>query len=117
MALEGLRLFNAGAYWKAHEALEEAWLEEPSPARNLYRGILQVGVVYYHVERQNYVGALKVYARCQRWLAPFPDVCRGVDLRQLRRDLEVVIAQVRRLGPDRLQEFDRKLLKPVIYHV
>ena len=28
-AAEGLRLFNTGEYFEAHEALEVAWLEEP----------------------------------------------------------------------------------------
>ena len=28
MALKGMHLFDAGDYWHAHEALEEAWLAE-----------------------------------------------------------------------------------------
>lgn len=117
MAVKGLQLFNTGLYWEAHEALEKAWLEEKGPVRHVYRGILQVGVVYLHIRRGNYQGAIKVHARCQRWLAPFPDLCRGIDLGQLRRDLEQVIAQVRRLGPKRIQEFDQSLLKPVVFRV
>jgi hypothetical protein len=116
-AIEGLNLFNAGLYWKAHEALEKAWLDEVNPIRNLYRGILQVGVVYFHIQRCNYLGAMKVFTRSQRWLEPFPDQCLGIDLAQLRRDLQIVIAQVRILGPVRLDEFDQKLLKPVNFHV
>ena len=114
-ALEGLELFNAGQYWKAHEALEAAWLAEPGELRNLYRGILQAGVAYLHAERGNYQGALKVYARSQRWLAPFPEIAYGIHIGQLRRDLDAVIAEVRRLGPKRIAELDHSLLKPVTY--
>ena len=114
-ALEGLALFNAGQYWIAHEALETAWLEEPGELRNLYRGILQAGVAYLHAERGNYRGALKLYARCQRWLAPFPAVSHGIHVAQLRQDLDAVIAEVRRLGPERMAEFDRSLLKAIVY--
>ena len=39
--MDGIRLFNAGQYWRAHEALEAAWREEPGAVRDLYRGILQ----------------------------------------------------------------------------
>ncbi|HRQ33635.1 MAG TPA: DUF309 domain-containing protein, partial [Anaerolineales bacterium] len=53
-AIEGLRLFNNGKYFEAHEALETAWLEERGKIRDLYRGILQVGVAYLHITRGNY---------------------------------------------------------------
>lgn len=112
-AAEGLRLFNAGEYFEAHEALEDAWNEEKGPVRNLYRGILQVAVVYLHITRRNYNGAIKVYARSQRWIKDWPDICRGIDVEQLRRDAELAITEVRRLGLERMSEFDKSLLKPV----
>ena len=75
-AAEGLRLFNAGEYFEAHEALEDAWNAETGRVRDLYRGILQIAVVYLHITRRNYNGAVKVYARSQRWVRDWPDVCR-----------------------------------------
>jgi len=114
-AAEGLRLFNRGEYFEAHEALEEAWNAERGPVRDLYRGILQIGVTYLHITRLNYDGAIKVYGRSLRWMQPWPEICRGVEVGQLRRDAEAVMARVRELGPDRLGEFDHALLKPVIF--
>ena len=114
-AIEGFQLFNQGEYFEAHEALEEAWREEKSPIRELYRGILQVAVVYLHITRSNYVGALKVYHRSQKWLVDWPNTCRGVNVAQLRRDLDAVIAHLLELGADKLERFDRSLLKPVEY--
>src|SRR5512141_3404192 len=110
-AAEGLRLFNAGKYFEAHEALEEAWNAEKGAVRELYRGILQIAVVYLHITRRNYNGAVKVYGRSQKWLKDWPDICRGIDVEQLRRDAEAVINEVQRLGPERLAEFDHSLLK------
>ena len=115
MAVRGFELFNEGRYWHAHEALEEAWLEETGVVRNLYRGILQAGVVYLHVERANYPGMVKVYHRSRRWLDPFPDVCRGVQVGQLRRDVEAVFAEAERLGPEGLGEINRGMLKSLQY--
>ena len=108
-----MRLFNDGEYWLAHEALEEAWKEEDGAVRELYRAILQTAVVYLHITRDNYNGAVKVYGRVQKWIQPWPEECRGIQIGQLRRDLEAVIEEVERLGPDRLAEFDRSLFKPV----
>jgi predicted metal-dependent hydrolase len=114
-AIDGLELFNLGQYWRAHEALEAAWREESGPIRELYRGILQAAVVYLHVSRNNYAGAIKVYERCLRWLKPWPDQCRGVEVGLLRQDLGKVIQEIILLGPDRMTEFDLSLLKPVSY--
>jgi len=112
-AAEGLRLFNAGEYFEAHEALEDAWNAEKGQVRELYRGILQIAVVYLHVTRGNYNGALKVYSRSQRWIKDWPDICRGIYVGELRKDAEAVINEVQRLGMEKISEFDLSLLKPV----
>jgi uncharacterized protein len=112
-AAHGLRLFNAGKYFESHEALEVAWNEEKSKVRDLYRGILQIAVVYLHVTRGNYNGAIKVYGRSQRWMQAWPEVCRGIQVGQLRRNAGAVMGEVKRLGLEKIGEFDLSLLKPV----
>jgi predicted metal-dependent hydrolase len=112
-AAEGLRLFNAGEYFEAHEALEDAWNAEEGKVRDLYRGILQIAVVYLHITRRNYNGALKVYARSQKWIKDWPDGCKGIQVEKLRRDAKAVITEVQRLGMERMAEFDKSLLRPV----
>lgn len=112
-AREGLRLFNAGEYFEAHEALEDAWNAETGEAKNLYRGVLQTAVVYLHITRGNYNGAIKVYERSRKWLNGLPDICKGIHVGELRRDAETAMREIHRLGADRIAEFDRALLKPV----
>ena len=112
-AMEGIRLFNEGKYFEAHEELEIAWKEERGKIRELYQGILEAGVTYLHIRRGNYRGAIKVYGRSMKWLRKWPALCRGVNVAQLRDDLEAAIAQVERLGETRITDFDRALLKPV----
>lgn len=114
-ARKGLRLFNAGEYFEAHEALENAWNAEEGEAKNLYRGILQIAVAYLHITRGNYNGALKVYARSRKWLNGLPDICKGVRVRELRSDAEKVMEEVQKLGPERIREFDTSLLKPLAW--
>ncbi len=112
-AAQGLRLFNAGEYFEAHEALEDAWNAEKGEIRNLYKGILQIAVTYLHITRGNYNGAVKVYGRSQKWLKDWADVCRGIYVEELRRDAENVISEVVRLGEKRIGDFDAARLKPV----
>lgn len=112
-AVEGVAQFNAGEYYRQHDLFEAQWVEEAGPVRDLYRAILQVGVAYYQITRGNYRGALKMLHKSVQWLALLPDVCQGVDVRQLREDSFRVRAELERLGPTRLHEFDRALLRPV----
>lgn len=116
-ALHGLELFNAGEYFEAHEALENAWRAETGPVRELYRGILQVGVAYYHLLNGNYSGAVKMFQRCKPWLEPFSDDCKGIELDRFREDFLQVEAELLRLGPERLHLFNRRLLRRIHYKV
>ena len=109
----GIQLFNEGRYFEAHEELEAAWKDEKGRVRELYQGILEAGVTYLHITRGNYAGAIKVYGRSMRWLKDWPENCRGVEVGQLRRDLESAIIELQRLGPDASTEFNRALLRPV----
>jgi uncharacterized protein len=115
LVIHGLELYNEGEYFEAHEVLETAWRAERGPVRELYRGILQAGVAYYHLLNGNYTGALKMISRCRPWLEPFGDSCRGINLARLREDVNTVEAELLRLGPDGISRFNRRLLKPVEY--
>ena len=101
----GIDRFNDGKYWLAHEALEDAWNAETGPVRDLYRGILQAAVVYHHISQQNFRGALKVYQRSQKWLKKWPDTCRGVDVAELRSNLDMALSEVKSLGSENLAKF------------
>ena len=114
-ARQGLILFNERKYFEAHEELEAAWKDERGKVRELYQGILQAGVTYLHITRGNYPGAIKVYGRSMKWLRQFPETCRGVEVEQLRNDLTLAIEEIKRLGETRINEFNRDLLKPVIW--
>lgn len=110
-ALDAIRLFNAGEYYKQHDLLEALWRAEPRPIRRLYQGILEIGVAYYQITRGNRRGALKMLRRGLRWLDQFPNACQSVDVARLRADARAVQAALA-ASPD-LSGFDFTLLKPV----
>lgn len=112
-ARQGIERFNQGQYYPAHDFLEEAWVVDESAGRDLYRGILQIGIAYYQIEQGNYRGAVKMLLRVRQWLDPLPRVCRGVDVAGLRDDVDRVYAALVALGPDRVQAFDRSLFGKV----
>jgi predicted metal-dependent hydrolase len=112
-AREGIELFNQGEYHAAHEPLEEAWMKTDSPERDLYQGILQIGLAYYQITRGNYRGTLKMFQRGFRNLSPLGDALLGINLAQLQEDARIVQAAIRRLGPKNIGQLNWDLIKPV----
>lgn len=106
-AKAGLAEFNRGEYYEQHELLEEVWMEEDRPIREMYQGILQVGVAFYQIEQGNWTGSLKMFRRGLPRLRGLPEVCQGVKVGAFRRQAEIIHAEIVRLGPERMAEFDR----------
>jgi len=111
LAQIGIELFNSGKYYEAHEPLEAAWMVTPSPERDLYQGILQIGLAYYQISRGNFRGALKMFKRGQKNLAPLGEIMLGIDINQLKEDARVIESELRELGPSRIQEIDPDVFK------
>ena len=113
LAVQAVEKFNAGEYYPQHDLFEEQWMLTTGPVRDLYRAVLQVGIAYYQIKRSNHRGAVKMLLRSVQWLAVLPDVCQGIDIKQLREDSYRVRAELERLDPADISKFDRSLLKPV----
>lgn len=113
LARDAIALFNEGNYYNCHDALEEAWRRDERPGRELYQGLLQVGIAYYQIERGNTRGALKMLLRARQWLDPLPAICRGLDVAALRADAARVYDALTAVGPEGLSAFDRSLFRPI----
>lgn len=107
LARTGLLEFNAGEYFEQHEHLELAWQAEKRPIREMYQGILQVGVAFLQIERGNWIGAIKMFRRGLPRLRTLPPTCQGINLAALRSAAEAIHAEVTALGPAHLAEFDQ----------
>jgi predicted metal-dependent hydrolase len=114
LVIRGIEEFNRGEFFEQHETLEAAWRAEPRPIRELYQGILQVGVACYHLERGNLSGALKVMERGLRRLEPFAPECLGIDVARLIADVQRLRGEVIRLGPQRQGELERSMFPRIV---
>lgn len=110
----GIAQFNRQEYFEAHETLEELWNAEPDVCRVLYKGILQVGVGCYHLQRGNRRGALLKLQAGADYLTPFAPRCMSVEIAELITDALRLLAAVEAAGPDGLAGVDRALL-PIIH--
>jgi predicted metal-dependent hydrolase len=112
-AWEGIRLFNAGDFFQAHEALEEAWKGASSPQRELYQGILQIGLAYYQIRQGSYRGALKMFRRGQSKLASLGEDQNGIDVKGLREDAREVEDALKKLGRAGMAELMVEGFQPI----
>jgi len=106
-ALAGVLAFNAGEYWVQHEHLEAAWLAEERPIREMYQGILQVGVAFLLIQRGKWAGAVKMFRRGLPRLRGLPDICQGLHIATLRTQAEAIHREISALGSERLGEYDQ----------
>jgi CheY-like chemotaxis protein len=112
-ALRGIEEFNAGKFFEQHETLELVWRAELRPIRELYRGVLQIGVACLQVERGNAIGAIKMINRAEKWLQPFRPACQGIDVDRLLEGAARLRAEIERRGVDQIDRVDRRLFPQV----
>ena len=113
LALRGIEEFNRGEFFECHEYLEDAWREETGRIRYLYQGILQVGVGFYHQQNGNWKGATSLLRSGIGRLKEFEPETSGVDVTSLVQSSERCLAELERLGRERVSAFDLSLVPRV----
>ncbi len=111
--LRGIQEFNSGDWFACHEVLEELWVGETGPVRDLYQGILQVAVALHHWKSGNYRGAMLLLDSGAAFLRQVEPSCRGVDVAALIVDTGRVREALESLGEARMEELDRRLVPRV----
>ncbi len=74
----GIALFNQGAFFEAHEALEDVWRAAPQPEKKFLQGLIQVAVALHHHGNGNLAGARSVLRRAFRNISLYPEGFGGI---------------------------------------
>lgn len=77
---KGIDEFNSRQFYDCHETLETFWRTQSEPERQLTQGIIQIAVAYYHLERGNVKGALRLFERGLPRVRAFAPVSMGLSL-------------------------------------
>ena len=93
---EGVRLFNAGEYWEAHEALEPPWLASEGLQKRLYAGVILLAAALHKAHKMNNPrGGRRNYAKALAHLALLPDVYEGpgaqIEVRKLEAEVHAAL--------------------------
>jgi hypothetical protein len=83
----GLDLIRSGAYFEAHEELEDEWRDAPAAERDFLQGLVHVAVAWHHAGRGNRPGCERQLEKAARRLDPYRPLHRGVDVTVLLEDV------------------------------
>jgi predicted metal-dependent hydrolase len=105
---EGLRLYEAGEFFAAHEAWEFVWLTAPQPEKLFLQALIQVTVAFHHLSRNNPLGANRLLTAALRKLEPYPPNFAALNVAQLRDDIRTCLNSLAtdpatQLAPPRIQ--------------
>ena len=90
----GLELIRAGAYFDAHEELEDEWRTAALEERDFLQGLVHVAVAWLHAERSNRPGCERQLEKAARRLGPYAPEHRGVDVARVLDDVTTARAVV-----------------------
>lgn len=83
----GLRLYDSGEFFTAHEAWESVWLKAPEPTKTFLQGLIQVTAAFHHWQRGNRLGTLLLLQAALRRLEKYPPVFGGICVARLCHDI------------------------------
>jgi predicted metal-dependent hydrolase len=84
---EGLRCYDAGEYFTAHEAWETVWLEAQEPDKMFLQGLIQVTAAFHHLQRKNSLGTERLLHAALRRLELYPACFGGISVTVLCSDI------------------------------
>jgi predicted metal-dependent hydrolase len=81
---EGVRCFNSGAFFEAHEHWESVWLVAQEPEKTFLQGLIQVAASFHHFQRGNCAGTISLQRSALVRLERYPGVFAGIAVAPLR---------------------------------
>ena len=84
---EGLRLYDAGEFFAAHEAWESVWLLAREPEKTFLQGLIQVTAAFHHLQRDNLLGTTRLLQAALGRLERYPAYFGGISVDLLRDDI------------------------------
>ena len=96
---EGLRLYEAGEFFAAHEAWESVWLRAQEPEKTFLQGLIQVTAAFHHWQRENRLGTARLLRAALGRLERYPACFGGISVDLLRDDIRVWLRAVETSAP------------------
>ena len=77
---EGIREFNEGRYFEAHDVLEDLWQGYREPDRVFLQALIHSAVGLYHLENENFKGARSQLSKACAKIGPYRPEYWGISV-------------------------------------
>lgn len=98
--LKGIEEFNKGAFFEAHDAWEELWVETRGEERLFYQGLIHAAAGFYHLGNRNHRGACSQLTKALLKLKKYLPAYHTVDTAGLVARLEACLHDAENLKED-----------------
>lgn len=107
--LQGVEEFNRQEFYACHDTLEALWMDSTEPLKSFYQGILQIAVGCYHLENQNWRGAVILLGEGIRRLHHYQPTYEAIDVECLVGESLHLLKTLQQIEPEQLSEFVEKI--------
>jgi predicted metal-dependent hydrolase len=91
----GLEDFNKQRFFEAHEVLEDLWHEYRDVDRTFIQGLIQIAAAFYHLQSQNFRGAISQFTKGNDKLTHFLPTYKEVFVAKLLDDVRENLQRLR----------------------
>jgi uncharacterized protein len=95
---EGLRCYENGEYFEAHEHWESLWLICEEPQKTFLQALIQITAAFHHLQRKNLRGTTSLLRAALRRLDAYPEIFEGIDVAGLRESVRARLVELDRDG-------------------
>lgn len=106
-------LWQHRLFFEFHELLEEVWMDWRGPERRFLQGLIQLGVAFYQIQRNNYRGCMSMFRNGVAKVEPHAPRFCGVELKKFLERIAKCRQVVAHLGPGHCHHFDWTRIPPL----
>lgn len=88
---DGIKLFNDGKYFEAHDHFEKMWINSTGDDKNFYQALTQISVGFYHLTSGNYEGAKSQLQKGKEKLAYYSKTIYNINVEEFILNLSITI--------------------------
>jgi uncharacterized protein len=99
---QGVTQFNQGQFYDCHDTLEALWMEAPQSEKGFYQGILQIAVSLYHLDNQNWRGAVILLGEGINRLSRYQPQYGQIDVEEVIAQSAELLNALQELGAEQV---------------
>ena len=106
---QGVDQFNQQQFYACHDTLEALWIEAIEPDKRFYQGILQVAVGLYHLENENWRGAVILLGEGINRLRDYTPAYAEIDVEDFLEQTIPLLKRLQETGAEQVGTMKQQL--------